>query len=331
MATIKEKREFFLRNVQVSTGVNADKEIGFPVKETVGVLSKFNRFLKGNFPSEKVFAKVWQSVAFHLNQDSTATTDMQGLAKAATNQKVIDRDNSDSEQMCTFVRPYNLPIFVSDNNVTDTVIKTVTNGNIKIEVLSREGINGLMEVIKIVDTNYLQSSVTSQNLLYSKISPILLNATALYTVLDSLCISNEIIEPGTTENLVIYYGDEFQIDTVTVILANATERKLKLQLSSNDYLEYTAGTGGVINERVEYSCKINCIDETHISVKIHLTVYNASTGDFISEKSNYLDSVIVADLLSTSLCVKLYGTQVTTQKIQQVSFCVKQFKGVIKL
>ena len=65
MAVKKEYKEFFIRNVAVTTGGSPDKEVGFPTKEVVltpdGTPSQeFNRFLKTNFPSEAVYKKLFE-------------------------------------------------------------------------------------------------------------------------------------------------------------------------------------------------------------------------------------------------------------------------------
>lgn len=110
MSIIKETKEFFLRDKQISNGENADKEIGFPVSYKIpdnkgGFKTVFNRFLKGHYPSESVFRKLFNSVPFFLNKDSTATTNQQGLTKIATSEQIKNGINKDSNGFQLAVEP----------------------------------------------------------------------------------------------------------------------------------------------------------------------------------------------------------------------------------
>lgn len=87
MAT-KEFREFFLRNTPVNSGTKKDQEVGYPTQYTIltpsGSKNVFNRFLKNHYPSEGVFRKLYESIAFKLNPEDTASDSVQGLVKIAS-------------------------------------------------------------------------------------------------------------------------------------------------------------------------------------------------------------------------------------------------------
>ena len=120
MPTIKEKRAFFLRNTQVSSGADADKEGGFPVTYFVKGVKKFNRFLKDHVPSENVFKKLFESITFKLNQEDTATTSQQGLVKIASDANAISRTSNATNDFTAAVVPHQLPEIISSlNGVTD--------------------------------------------------------------------------------------------------------------------------------------------------------------------------------------------------------------------
>lgn len=88
---VKEFREFFLRNTQVNTGSKPDQETNFPVSYIVKGKNAFNRFLSNNIPSQLVFGKLFASLTFKLNQEDTATLDIQGLVKKASDTDAEDR------------------------------------------------------------------------------------------------------------------------------------------------------------------------------------------------------------------------------------------------
>lgn len=97
MSVIKEYREFYLRNQQVNSGNKADKELGFSVDYIIQNKSVYNRFLKGNYPSEEVFKKLLESLTFKLNIEDTAKETEQGLVKLSTQAQFDSSSNEDSE------------------------------------------------------------------------------------------------------------------------------------------------------------------------------------------------------------------------------------------
>lgn len=95
---IKEFREFFFRKVTQSSGIKSDQESTFPIQYYIqdvnGREKKVrNRFNKGDFPSESVFKKLFESITFKLNPEDTASTTVQGLVKTVTGNQVRDDDN----------------------------------------------------------------------------------------------------------------------------------------------------------------------------------------------------------------------------------------------
>ncbi len=139
MATIKEYREFFLRNVQVNSGTKADQELGFALMYLVNGVSRFNRFLKGNFPSENVMKKFTTSITFKLNQEDTAKLTEQGLSVTATDTNAESRTSSNpSTDFTATILPHQLPEIVLSTDGSDAVIGTpsIKNG-LKLSILRR--------------------------------------------------------------------------------------------------------------------------------------------------------------------------------------------------
>ena len=109
MANNKEYKEFFLRHTQVTSGNKVDQETNFPTQYSVGGTLKFNRFLKGDYPSENIFTKLFNSITFKLNVEDTATETQQGLTRYATDNEAIARINSLTTEFANVVKPSQLP------------------------------------------------------------------------------------------------------------------------------------------------------------------------------------------------------------------------------
>jgi hypothetical protein len=118
---VKEYKEFFLRAAPVGGGSKPDKETGYPVSYVIttpdGQRTVNNRFLKSHFPSEDVFKKFLESIAFLLNPESTGTTEAQGLVRVAIGSNVVDRLDDETVTVggnphvfTTVVVPSTLPI-----------------------------------------------------------------------------------------------------------------------------------------------------------------------------------------------------------------------------
>lgn len=124
LSTIKEFREFFLRNTQVLTGSKPDKEINYPLQYFANIngslIQVYNRFLKDNIPSEDVFSKFLNSLTFKLNPEDTATETEQGLVSAATLNEVIAGTDLDSKSFALYVKPSYLKSILSRIITLDT-------------------------------------------------------------------------------------------------------------------------------------------------------------------------------------------------------------------
>lgn len=126
MSIIKEYREFFLRAIQVPTGTKADKQINYPAQYQVTDINgkqimAFNRFLKEHFPSEDVFKKLFESIAFKINPEDTATVPQQGLVRIVTGEGIVAREDvilDGTETFATVVVPSNLPVVEGGTNIT---------------------------------------------------------------------------------------------------------------------------------------------------------------------------------------------------------------------
>ena len=142
MATIKEFREFFLRHSQVNSGSKKDQEKNFPTQydlETpTGLKKVFNRFLKGDFPSESVMKKFLESITFKKNLEDSATTTQQGLVRVATDNEAISNTNNDSSTDFTnVVQPNQIPKIVSSITGDDTVASQFYSNGIRVTTLTR--------------------------------------------------------------------------------------------------------------------------------------------------------------------------------------------------
>ncbi len=113
MATIKEYREFFLRHVVVTSGTKPDQEASFPTSYYIGSTLVYNRFLKNDFPTEKVYKKLYESITFKLNKEDTAQLTQQGLVKIATDANARDRVSNAAGDFVAVVLPHQLPELIS--------------------------------------------------------------------------------------------------------------------------------------------------------------------------------------------------------------------------
>ena len=129
---VKEYREFFLRNIKVFTGSKKDQESGYVVKYLVKGISRFNRFLKGHYPSQGVFEKLFASIAFKLNPEDSASTTEQGLVQTATDTQAKAGSNGSGFPLHT--KPSHLPTVVEDVNSAETGITITTIANTPTQV-----------------------------------------------------------------------------------------------------------------------------------------------------------------------------------------------------
>jgi hypothetical protein len=131
---IPEFREFFLRTTQVNSGAKPDKETGFPLQYQTtdcdgNVIDVYNRFLKGHVPSEAVFKKLMESIAFKLNPEDTAnsTNVGHGLVRIAIGSQIVGKLDTENG-FTTVVVPSELPRVLAGNNVTvDLSIRKVSD------------------------------------------------------------------------------------------------------------------------------------------------------------------------------------------------------------
>lgn len=129
MSVIKEFREFFLRNTKVTVGSKADQESNFPVTYQVNGNLEYNRFLKNHIPSEIVFKKLFESIAFKLNVEDTASATTQGLVKVATDQNAFDRTSEVDGNMRSVIEPHQLTDVKNQVITTQTITGDTTINN----------------------------------------------------------------------------------------------------------------------------------------------------------------------------------------------------------
>jgi len=138
MPSIKEFREWFLRSQATTSGSTPDQEPNYTTTTKVKGVTKGNRFLANHFPTEDVFRKLFESLAFKLNKDDRATKSLQGLVKKASDNEVEARTiNLDTDFTKTVV-PHQLPDIVLAIDGSDSVIGTpVSVGGLTLSVIKR--------------------------------------------------------------------------------------------------------------------------------------------------------------------------------------------------
>lgn len=138
MPTIKEFKQFFIRNTKTTTGSYPDQEVDYPVTISVKGKTKFNRFLKDNFPSEGVLAKLFESITFKLNKEDTASSSVQGLVKKATDIQAESRTLNPDTDFTLGVVPHQLPDIVLSTDGSDSVVGSpVTVGGLTLSAIKR--------------------------------------------------------------------------------------------------------------------------------------------------------------------------------------------------
>jgi len=109
MPTIKEFREWYLREVQVPSGSKADVEPNFPIQylETTwnGVKNVYNRLLAKHYATDEVIRKFAESITFKLNPEDEATDSLDnsiyplygGLVRYANSKAVRTRSKNTND------------------------------------------------------------------------------------------------------------------------------------------------------------------------------------------------------------------------------------------
>lgn len=92
MSVIREIRSWFLS--ASSSGNETKFNKTYTKSESATLVGKVKMFLKGNYPSADTFGKLFRSVPFFLDKDSTAFEKKQGLVQKATDAKILTRDSS---------------------------------------------------------------------------------------------------------------------------------------------------------------------------------------------------------------------------------------------
>lgn len=110
MSATREYREFFTRTSKLNVGAKKDQELGFPtttiVTDANGVQKTVsNRFVDTGCPTEEVYDKLFESVATHLNTESTATATQQGLVSKPTTAELTAHTATDSDGFALTVDP----------------------------------------------------------------------------------------------------------------------------------------------------------------------------------------------------------------------------------
>lgn len=135
---VAEFREWFFRNLPVTTGTKADREKSYPTTTSYKGKTVSNRFLKDAKPTEGVFRKFLESIAFKLNPEDWATTSQVGLARKATDQEV---NNAAVTSVPSFVQPHQLGAAGGSSlyhNMTSEVGLTPSEADVEVVVDSKQ-------------------------------------------------------------------------------------------------------------------------------------------------------------------------------------------------
>jgi len=116
---IKEFREFFTREIKVTSGNKPDKELNFPISEYAdtckGKQLKFNRLLASHFATDNVIKKFVESITFKLNPEDTASGTEQGLILKGTDEEAVT-NHVETSGFTKGLQIHQLPIIVDNNN-----------------------------------------------------------------------------------------------------------------------------------------------------------------------------------------------------------------------
>ena len=276
MPTIKEYKQFFLRNIQVNSGANPDQESGYPLQYTIiGKGNVYNRLLQGNYPSEGVFRKLLESIPFLLNTEDTATQNSQGLVRIATDGEAIGRVDNSVGTFTNVIAPHQLPDVVLTTDGADTVVGTpVEEGGLKLSKITRL-VSGLSWRNFKVEVNRDNS--------------IVINNTSKKIELDG-----DVLNPGNK----YYYGTNasgvkgwYSINTIKF--------PYKVVDSYADYTGLTNTNGSsVITDMYTYTLPANTIvspkDSLHINSMLDYTIggvfYSLYIGALLIKTWNFNDS-----------------------------------------
>jgi len=241
--TYKEFREFFLREVPVFVGSKKDQEINYPTKYQAtidGVLKiVYNRFLKGHYPTEDIFKKLFESITFKLNNEDTATSTQQGLVELATFTELANGTDVSANGYSLVVIPSQIQALAASimtliggvkliHNIVQSVPNTDFLGNLEIIDTWDIPAGMLMTVGDEIEINTIYN-----------ISNIGAAATAWVTGLNIIHdVENESIHYGE----VCLHNGYFKVHQCTKIVKTA---HLEFKIQSVGY--YTLITGEVIN------------------------------------------------------------------------------------
>src|SRR6266403_5459176 len=291
---IKEFREFFTRNTQVNSGSKLDQEVGFPVSYFVNGISKFNRFLKGNYPSKNVFSKFFESITFKLNKEDRAQSSQQGLSIIASDSNVINRiDNAtDGTEFTAFTTPRQIPDLkqILTGGGVDNIDSSITANGTILDIITTTILGKSKRNFRI------RSAVTNSLEINSDGNIQLVNDTASPTETFSYYGINDSGIRGfydltaTISAAILKTTHKF----VKEFIANDIEQTFTITYSSlNDGIPFNSGTMGsstTTNPKVDYQVQIwllnsptpsdtwILLDGKSISGDYSYSI-NASTGD----------------------------------------------------
>lgn len=150
MGYIKEKFSWFLNHTNLGS-----QESTFQKRYTSGTLKdKYKMFLKGDYPSEGVFSKLFSSVAFMLNPEHTAFEQQQGLVQKATDTKSINRDSTDNGRLTNLGTVTGVSGLSADNTTGSSPNVELTSTNFTTCVLPHQ-LSNLHNTLNVDGTDVL--------------------------------------------------------------------------------------------------------------------------------------------------------------------------------
>lgn len=281
MALNSEYKEFFVRAVQMPVGVKKDQETGFLIDYQVtdvngNQISAKNRFLKSHFPSEAVFKKLFNSVAFKLNPEDTATQDMQGLVRVVTGNNIINRTNIDidagldNKEYTTVVVPSALPIVSAGTNITivprirrasdDTIVVSIPlndRGIYYVDYLisaanAPSAIDNIKNVSSVIDVSVTDAVALTEDATFLKVAEANIAASSVGV--------NDYVEVDLFWDKLS--SDQSFIGKIHATFGMLTDKRGNQPCFKLDYFAHQAAWGGNV-----------------LSIKFRIRIYNIGTNN----------------------------------------------------
>lgn len=208
--------------------------------------NSYKRFKSENIPDEKAYRDLFESLAFKLEEDDTASESQQGLVKLATDNQARDRDIVSGMQIS--VRPHQLPLLMLGSTEADTADTAVADDGIKVTPKEvTDGSNTRFSFKVELDPNSLDTATpdsSSDYLVFEDASDSNLPKKALITDFFDVATywdrTGTVLSPATADDS-LDMGDA-QIGCGPILLDAAANRTIKLDDGSGKSLTIGGAT-----------------------------------------------------------------------------------------